>query len=48
VYFANAADEEKLLRLSERQALADGGKCVISSGQVFSAGDTFRYGRHTW
>lgn len=38
------ADEERLLRLSDSRA--PDGKCVVSSDQVYSAGDTFRYGQH--
>jgi len=41
-----AADEEKMFRLPDSRA--SDGKCVISTNQVYSEGDTFRYGQHMW
>jgi len=42
-------DEEKLLRLSDSDSRAPpDGKCVVSSDQVYSTGDTFKYGQHMW
>jgi len=40
------ADEENLFRLSDSRA--SDGSCVMSTDQVYGAGQTFRYGRHMW
>jgi len=39
--FSYVTDEEKLFRASD-------GMCVVSSDQVYSEGDKFRYGQHMW
>jgi len=45
-YFIYVADEEKLFRLPDSRA--SDGTCIVPSDQVYSEGDTFMYGDHTW